>query len=111
MFWLLVVVMGILGALADIAVGQWSKTNAHGWWALGAVGYLVFMTGLGVILRVGMSQGGVTLTIAVVLVVLVNIAGLAMWDSFYARVPLTAIQWAGIVLALAAVACFESGRA
>ena len=108
MFWLLVVCVGAIGAVADIILSRWSANATTGEWLLSALAYLVFMTGLGLVIRFG-AYGGHRLTIAVLLVVLVNVALLAAWDEFKA-IPLSPIQWGGVVLALAAVACFELGR-
>lgn len=109
MFWILVGCMGVIGALADIILGEWSKSFSLSTWFASIPMYLVFMTGLGIVIRIG-STDGFQLTIAVLLVVLLNIAGLALWDS-YRGSPLSVMQWLGVVLGLAAVACFEFGRA
>ena len=108
MFWTFVVFVGLIGTITDIVLSRWSETNQLSWWLIAAIGYLVFMTGLGIVIRVG-SADGFWLTIAVLLVVLVNIAGLAVWDTLTGRAP-SALQWAGVVLAIGAVACLELGR-
>ncbi len=109
MFWFLVVCVGVIGAVADIVVSQWSRTGLLLWWSGGALGYLIFMTGLGLVIRMGMIHG-FPLTIAVLLAVLVNIGVLALWDVLVGR-PFSVMQGIGVVLALTAVACFELGAA
>jgi len=109
MFWLLVVGVGIMGAVADVILSQWSENGSSLWWVGGAIGYLVFMTGLGIIIRMG-TVAGFPLTIAVVLVLLTNVATLMAWDVFYVGTPFSVIQLLGIALALASVVSFEFGR-
>jgi hypothetical protein len=109
MFWILVVLVGLSGAVADVILQQWSRTQLLAPWLYSAAGYLVFMTGLGLVIRFG-EMGKFPLTIAVLLVVVVNIASLAIWDS-YKGVSFPAMQWVGMILCVAGVACLEFGRA
>ncbi|MDO8590130.1 MAG: hypothetical protein Q7R69_02560 [bacterium] len=109
MFWFLVICAGFVGAVADVLISYWSQTNRLVWWLAGAAGSLGFVTGLGLIIRLGVI-GGHTLTVALVLVVLVNVAFVAAWDVIYNVAGPTTLQWLGIVLALGAVVCLELGR-
>src|SRR3989344_4105762 len=106
--WFLIICVSLIGAVADVMIGYWSNTYRLEWWLAGAVGYLVFMTGLGFIIREGMTIG-FPLTVALVLVLLINVAFVAMWDMFSGASPST-LQWVGVVLALAAATCLELGR-
>ncbi|MBX4189433.1 hypothetical protein KW785_02455 [Candidatus Parcubacteria bacterium] len=108
MFWAFIVVVGIIGAIADIVLGKWSETNQPLWWIAGAVGFLVFMTGLGLIIRQGVSTG-YTLTIALVVVILCDVLFVALWEA-YKGIRLTPTQWSGLVLAVGAIVCLELGR-
>ncbi len=107
-FWLAVIVVGLVGAVADVAINQWSLTDKLRWWVVGAGGYLLFMTALGLTLKAGMVHG-YPLTIALVLVLLANIAFVAGWDVIFLGTSLGFYQWLGILLAIGAVACFELG--
>ncbi len=109
MFWPLVILVGFLGSGADIVLQGWSKNLTLNSWLVSVIPYLIFMTGLGFVIRLG-ETGKVPLTIAVLLVVVVNVAGLAVWDS-YKGAPFSLMQWAGVLLALGAIACIEFGRA
>lgn len=106
--WLLVLATGFVGAIADIIVNNWSRTNKHGWWILAGLSYLFFMTGLGLIVRKGIT-GGYSLTVSLIIVVLVNVVFVAMWD-IYCGTQVSTWQWIGVILALVAVVCFELGR-
>jgi drug/metabolite transporter (DMT)-like permease len=107
-FWSCIMTVGLIGALADLAVNKWSQTWSVQWWAAGACGYLLFMTGFGLVLRVGAGHG-YPLTVAVVLMLLINIGFVAGWDVLLLGTSLTAYQWFGVLLATGAVACFELG--
>ena len=109
LLWILVICVGLIGAIADVMVSYWSQTNRLSWWLGAAVGSLGFVTGLGVIIRRGMSDG-YTLTIALVLVVLCNLALVVVWDVYSSGTSPTVLQWVGVVLALGAVVCLELGR-
>jgi len=108
MNWLLIVVVGAVGAVADIVLSYWSYTHWLQWWLGSAVMYLVFMTGLGLIVRQGVING-YSLVVGVVTVLLANIALVTAWDA-YNGASLSALQWLGVVLAVGAMACLELGR-
>jgi len=108
MNWLFIVLVGMLGAVADVVLSYWSYTNRLQWWLGGAALYMVFMTGLGLIVRQGVVNG-YSLAIGVVIVLLVNITLVTVWDA-YNGVSLSALQWLGISLAIGAMACLELGR-
>lgn len=109
LFWIIVVSLGLEGAIADVALNQWSKTYSLYWYVVSTLLYLVFMTGFGVSMQLGMVRG-YSLTIAVVLVLLVSIVGVALWDLTIGGTRLTATQWLGVTLATVAMICFELGR-
>ncbi len=106
--WFLIVGTGLVGAIADVLVSYWSQTHKFQWWLTSGIVYLVFMTGLGLIVRQGIDNG-YTLTVALVLVVLVNVALVAAWD-IYIGTSFSVLQWVGITLAVGAVVCLELGR-
>jgi len=108
MFWILVVATGLIGAVADIVLSNWSRTNEFVWFLAGAVGFVVFMTGLGLIIRRGAINGH-PLAIALTLTVLFNIAFVAVWEV-HGGTQLSALQWVGVALAVMAVTCFELGH-
>ena len=106
--WLNIASVGLVGAIADIMVNYWSQTHRFQWWLASALVYLVFMTGLGLIVRQGMNNG-YTLTVALVLVLLINVIVVAAWDV-YRDSSFSALQWLGIIFALGAIVSFELGR-
>lgn len=108
-FWLSAFAVGVVGAFADVILGRWSDQATLSAWLMSVLAYLVFMTGLGWVIRYG-SLNGFRLTVAVILVLVVNVAALALWDS-YKTTSFSTFQIIGVVLALAAIACFELGRA
>lgn len=103
-----VVLVGVVGAVADVVLSYWSYTGRLQWWVGGAVLYLIFMTGLGLIIRHGVTIG-YSMAVAVVIVLLVNIALVAAWDA-YSGGSISALQWLGIALAAGAMTCLELGR-
>ena len=109
MNWLLIIFVGVIGAVADVVLSYWSYTSRLQWWLGSAAMYLIFMTGLGLVVRQG-AVNGYCLAVGVVIVLLVNIALVTAWDVVYSGVSLSVLQWLGIVLALGAMACLELGR-
>ena len=108
-FWILVALTGLLGALADVVINQWSRTLFSYWYFMSAGLYVVFMTGFGLSMRFGEAHG-YSLTIVVLVVLLANIAGVALWDLVVGGSRFTPLQWLGVSLAVAAMLCFELGR-
>ena len=108
MNWLLIIFVGAIGAVADIVLSYWSYTSRLQWWLGSAAMYLIFMTGLGLVVRQGVTNG-YSLAVGVVIVLLVNIALVTAWDV-HRGASLSVLQWFGIVLALGAMACLELGR-
>ena len=108
MNWLFIVLVGIIGAVADIVLSYWSYTLRLQWWVGAAAMYMVFMTGLGLIVRQGVAND-YSLAVGVVIVLLANITLVTVWDA-YNGASLSALQWLGISLAIGAMACLELGR-
>ena len=108
-FWILVGLLGLFGALADVVLNQWSKTLSLNWWLAAATLFLVFMTGFGIAMRLGETRG-LSLTAVVLVVLLANISGVAVWDLLVGGTRFTTTQWIGAVLAVAAMVCFELGK-
>lgn len=108
-FWILVVLTGLLGALADVVVNHWSRTLSPYWYVMSAGLYIVFMTGFGLSMRFGKVRG-YSLTAVVLVVLLANIAGVALRDLVVGGDQFTPLQWLGVSLAVAAVLSFEFGR-
>ena len=109
LFWFLIFAGGLLGALGDIGIAQWGKTYSTMWWVVSAVGYLAFMTSLGLAVRFGLNRG-YPLTIALLMLLLVNVVLVAIWDVTVSGTSITFYQFVGILLAIAAVFCFELGK-
>jgi hypothetical protein len=108
-FWILITCVGLIGAISDIVLNQWSKSLFIGWWAGAAVLFLAFMTAFGLSMRFGLSQG-YSLTMVVVVVLVANIAGVAIWEIFALESRFSSIQWLGIAFAVSAIIFFELGK-
>ena len=98
---------GVLGAASDAVLNQWARTNRLPWLLAAYAAWLAVATLLGLVLRWQyFSFGG-----AVVLFLVVNSAGAVLIDLRFFAGRMTAWQWAGVALAVAAVCCIEVGRA
>jgi hypothetical protein len=97
----------LLGPVSDAVLNQWARTNRLPWLLVAYASWLVVATLLGLVLRWQyFSFAG-----AVVLFLLINSAGAVLLDLKFFSGRMTAWQWTGIALAVAAVCCIEVGRA
>lgn len=108
-FWIWVVLLGLFAALADVSLNQWSKTLSLNWFVVSAVLFIAFMTGFGVAMRLGAARG-YSLTLVVLVVLLLNIAGVGGWDVLIGGTRFTSLQVLGVALAIGAILCFELGK-
>ena len=97
---------GMLGATSDVILNQWARTGRTAWLLASWVAWIVVATLLGVILRLGYFGFGA----AVVLFLLINSGAALLFDRILFGGKLTPLGWAGVGLALAAIACIEIGR-
>jgi drug/metabolite transporter (DMT)-like permease len=97
---------GVLGAVSDAVLNQWARTNRLPWLLSAYAAWLVVATLLGFVLR----WQYFSFASAVVLFLVVNSAGVVVIDIAFFSGRMTAWQWGGIVLAVAAVCCIEVGR-
>lgn len=107
--WISAALIGLLGAVVDVFLYRWSKTFALSWWCYSAVLILVFITSLGYLMRIAPARG-FSMTGLVIVVLLVNIAGCAVWDVFVSATRFSNLQWAAVVLGTASLILFEAGR-
>ncbi len=108
-FWILVVLLGVEGAAADIVCGHWGKVRTLGWWCSSAGLWLVYMTGFGLAISFGKGRGYST-TISVIIVLVASTICVGAWDIIHEQTKFTPIQWLGIVLAMSAMLLFELGK-
>lgn len=110
LFWIQVVIAGLLGAGADVILKQWSIASGLQLklWMEASVAILIFATLFGLVIRRGIRAGQPLSAIALV-VLLVNIGALVLWDSYSSGVTLSPMQWAGFGFGLTAAVCFELG--
>jgi hypothetical protein len=102
----LLIAVGALGAISDAILNQWARTSGLSWLLSAFASWLVVATLLGIILRLGYFSFGA----AVVLFLMVNSVGALALDYLLFRARLTVWGWAGIALAVVAMACIELGR-
>lgn len=100
------VLVGLVGAIGDATVNQWARTSRTWWWVLSCVIWILAATLFGYVLR----WRYFTFSIAVVLALLVHSAMVIFLDRMYYGVRLAAIQWVGIICAIAAFCLLEIGR-
>ena len=104
--YLVLIAAGLLGAVSDVILNQWARTGRSAWLVAAWIAWIVVATLLGIILRNGYFGFGA----AVVLFLLVNSGGALLLDRILFSGKLTPLGWAGVGLALAAIACIEIGR-
>lgn len=102
----LLVAVGVLGALGDIAVNQWAKTHRFEWWLASCTIWIGAATLFGTLLRWQYFTFG----IAVVLALLVHSGIVLIWDAAWERAKLSSLQWVGVILAISAFCFIELGR-
>jgi hypothetical protein len=99
--------IGVLGALSDVVLNQWARTNRWPWLLAAYFSWGMVATLLGLILRWQyFSFSG-----AVVLFLLVNSAGAILLDYQLLGRRLTTWECVGIAFAIVAMCCIEMGRA
>ncbi len=102
----LLVLVGITGALGDIAVNQWAKSWQFNWWLVSCAIWIITATIFGVILHKGYFNFGV----AVVLALLVHSGLVLLWDALWEKAHLSSLQWLGVIFALLAFCFLEVGK-
>ncbi len=110
LFWLNVATIGLFGAYADIRLNRWSdKLSSASLWATAAVYFLVFMTWFGLTMHWAAVRGN-SLTFSVLVVLMSNIMGVAIWDLIKNGTRFNSWQWIGAGLAIGVILCFELGK-
>ena len=104
--YVVLILVGILGAISDAILNQWAKTNQTAWLLAAYCSWIAVATLLGYILKWRyFTFGG-----AVVVFLLVNSAMAVLLDYKLFGGKMTAWQWVGITLAIVAMCCIEIGR-
>ncbi len=99
-----VICLGVFGAFSDICLSLWAQRMTFGWWTISAILFLIFMSGLGLVMRHAPKE--YSLTMIVVIVLLSNVLGVWIWDLIKG-IQITTMQGLGVVFAIAAIICFE----
>src|SRR5687767_15937956 len=94
--YVVLIAVGILGAVSDAILNHWAKVNKVGWLFAAYVSWIIVATLLGLILK----WQYFTFSGAVVLFLLVNSAAAIFLDHKLFSGRLTAWEWIGICLAL-----------
>lgn len=106
LIYIVLFLVGILGAIGDIAVNQWAKNFKWQWWIVASIIWIGAATLFGLLLHWNYFGFGV----AVVLALLIHSICVLVWDHLWEKVTLTPLQWIGVALAIAALCCIELGR-
>jgi drug/metabolite transporter (DMT)-like permease len=102
----LLVLVGLLGAVADAVLNQWAKSGRVGWLLAAYLSWVVVATALGYLLKLGhFSFSG-----AVVAFLLSNTVFAVLLDYLVFSGRLGAWQWAGLACAVVALCLLEMGR-
>lgn len=102
----LLVVVGFVGAIGDIAVNQWAKSHRVEWWLASCAIWIGAASLFGILLRWQHFSFGIT----VVLALLVHSGIVLVWDAIWERARLSPLQWLGVFCALLAVCLVEVGK-
>lgn len=102
----LLIIVGLVGALGDIAINQWAKSHSFEWWAASCGIWIGAATLFGLLLRWQYFEFG----IAVVLALLVHSGVVLVWDAVWERANLSPLQWVGVLCALMAFCFIEIGK-
>lgn len=89
----LLVLVGVLGAIGDIAVLKWSKTWRLDWWVASCVLWIIVASLFGWLL--GMKQ--FNFGIAVILALLCHSGCALLYDVQFNGAKLDYVQWLGVV--------------
>lgn len=107
-FWIygLLVMVGFIGAIGDIAVNQWAKSHRFEWWLASCAIWIGAASLFGLLLRWQYFTFG----IAVILALLVHSGIALVWDATWERVRLSPLQWLGVLCAVLAFCLIEVGK-
>jgi drug/metabolite transporter (DMT)-like permease len=102
----LVLIVGVGGAVGDVFLYHWAKGRGWPWLLASYAAWLATITILGYMLRMERFP----FSTAIVLTMVIHTAVAVACDLLFFGQRLSRLEWAGIVLALAAVALLEFGR-
>lgn len=102
----LLVLVGLIGALGDVTVNQWARSNQIWWWIVSCFVWVLAATIFGSVLKLQHFTFGV----AVVLALLVHSLCVLAFDYAWYKASLSRWQWLGVVCAILALCCVELGR-
>ena len=110
MFWIQVLVAGLIGAAADVILMRWATASglAPKLWLQSAVAILIFAAVFALAMRRGI-QSGQPLSAVALVVLLANIGALLVWDIYVNDVVLAPVQLAGFGFGVVTALCFELG--
>lgn len=107
-FWLLVLGTAIVGAWADVMIAKWAENMMMKNFIIAAAILLGFMCGLGWVIKLG-GSGGYRIAVAVTLVLVINVALLTLWESYW-RSAFSAMHVVGIAVLLVGAAVLEFSK-
>lgn len=102
----LLVLVGVIGAVGDIAVNQWAKSHRFEWWLTTCAIWIGAASLFGLLLRWQHFSFGV----AVILALLVHSGVVLVWDAIWEGAKLSPLQWLGIFCAVLAFCLVEAGK-
>ncbi len=102
----LLVLVGLVGALGDVTVNQWARSNQVWWWIVSCFVWVLAATIFGLMLKLHHFTFGV----AVVLALVIHSITVLLGDRACYGVKLSPLQWVGILCAVLAFCFVELGR-
>lgn len=102
----LLVLVGLVGALGDVTVNQWARSNQVWWWVVSCFVWVLAATIFGFVLRLHHF----TFSVTVVLALVIHSITVLLIDRVCYGVKLPPLQWAGILCAVLAFCFVELGR-
>jgi|SRR3989344_244963 len=102
----LAVIAAICGAVGDVLINQWAKTQNYLWWGASIPFWVAAATVFGFLLQ----QKHYSFSVSLIAILVIHSGIVLVWDVLVERALISPIQWVGVAAALLAIVLMEVGR-